>query len=190
MKALLTITSKKGTGTIYTTENNGPANSDAKFVLVLLDKKINLTSLSGNVIILNPTKGPSYLVISAAQVQELFGVSMDGAKIEIISFADGVSIPKGETINVTNEAYLSKNTVNVDYLVSKITKQKAEIKMSPKKYTGKAVDSGCGFRMADTEKNWSLVSKYGFDAVEMVDSNYMDSTLKVRNEVNPIEIDS
>lgn len=35
--------------------------------------------------------------------------------------------------------------------------------------TPATVDSGCGFRMQDTPRNWALVNKYGFDAIEMAD---------------------
>ena len=31
------------------------------------------------------------------------------------------------------------------------------------------VESGFGFSMKDTEKNWNLVSKFGYDAIEMCD---------------------
>ena len=36
-------------------------------------------------------------------------------------------------------------------------------------YDGKTVNSGCGFFMKDTKKNWNLVDKYGYDAIEMTD---------------------
>lgn len=31
------------------------------------------------------------------------------------------------------------------------------------------VNSGSGFCMADTKRNWNLVNKYGYDAIEMTD---------------------
>src|SRR5690606_15646009 len=35
--------------------------------------------------------------------------------------------------------------------------------------TENSVDSGCGFYMRDTKRNWNLVQKYGFDAIEITD---------------------
>lgn len=188
MKAILKVTSKKGAGTIYATGNKGIASNDVKFVLEILGKKLGLTSLSGNMIVLNPTNGVSYLVVSEEQVKLIFGITVNGgAKLEVTSFGDGSIIPAGQTVNVNNEAYL--NEVTIEHLIYKITRKYKEFKIEKREYTGKKVDSGCGFKMADTEKNWSFVSRFGFDAIEMVDTNIQVDNEKVINEVNAIEID-
>jgi hypothetical protein len=36
-------------------------------------------------------------------------------------------------------------------------------------YNNKTIDSGYGFYMKDTKKNWNLVDKFGYDAIEMID---------------------
>jgi len=50
-----------------------------------------------------------------------------------------------------------------------IIKDEDEKEKQVRNFDNKTIDSGYGFHMKDTKKNWNLVDKFGYDAIEMID---------------------
>lgn len=165
MKAILNIRTQSGiNGKIFVKDEYSSNPNEPNFVVEINNKQIE----TNNIICLNPHAGEkSFVSLHENDTNKLFGKSI-AAKIEVVSFADGSEIPTGNSVQV-NDVLRLNNELSKEMIIEKIKETKSSVTTdSDKKYTGKIVESGHGFKMKDTKSNWEKVSKFGFDAIEKV----------------------